>query len=111
MFANHRPSSLTEDASRPPRPGSGISSGMWSSASAGRSKICFGFGFLWKYCYSAGKLLLQASKMSSSIFLQQGAYEMKKGRYERAVVSFTRVIDDDSSLETPYILRSRCLTM
>ena len=62
-------------------------------------------------CYSAGKLLLQASKMSSSIFLQQGAYEMKKGRYERAVVSFTRVIDDDSSLETPYILRSRCLTM
>ena len=48
--------------------------------------------------------------LSASIFLEQVVYEMKLGKYETAISSFSRVIEEDQDDETPYILRSCCLS-
>ena len=57
---------------------------------------------------NAGLLVAQAA-LSASVYLEQGIFEMKVGKYETAVESFTRIIEEESSVEIPYILRSQCL--
>ena len=47
--------------------------------------------------------------ISVFVFLAQGKYEMRMGYYETAIVSFTKVIEEDHNVENAYILRSHCL--
>jgi tetratricopeptide (TPR) repeat protein len=62
------------------------------------------------FLYRQARIADAQDALSASIFLEQGVYEMNLGKYETAISSFSRVIEEDQDHETPYNLRSCCLS-
>ena len=58
-----------------------------------------------------GKMMMQANKLSTKAFLNQGVFEMKKKLYAQAVEKFNIVIEENNDRALPYILRSKCQLM
>ena len=61
-------------------------------------------------CYR-GKALMEINKLSTTAFINQGVFEMKKKLYEKAVNNFSLAINESRDLLLPFVMRSKCFTL